>query len=90
MVDRLACDAPIGRCPDIFIRIEIAVPAGEVAGCNLDSDAMPGLDDDAGRPEVDFDLLDATRRGPNPSDTLDKVQRPPVLIDIADPHNPVG
>ncbi len=77
MVDRLPRHAEVAFTQDLRVRVRIPVPAGEIAGGDKDAQTVPGFDDDAGRPQVDSDLLRPACFTGGAADSVDDVERPP-------------
>lgn len=91
MEDPLAGHSGRGRARLGFARVEVAVPAREVAGGDLDPYAVPCPEDDAGRPQVHDVLGGLTRcRCPYPHDAVSHIAGDVLLVDVTQAGHPVG
>src|SRR5713226_1311946 len=61
MEDGLPGRLPAGAGGLVLARVQVAVEAREIAGGDLDADAMTGQEDVAGGPEVDGEASDFSR-----------------------------
>src|SRR5262249_55095641 len=68
----------------------VAVEPWEVRAGDLYPDAMPGLEDLAGRDEVDLVLGGHPRLGRDPDDAVDDAHRPAVRPHIDQLRGPIG
>jgi hypothetical protein len=65
--------------PALISRVEVAIPPGEAAAGDLNSEAMPGQEHVACRPEIDFvPVIPACSQ-----DSVAKIERATIGLDIA-------
>src|SRR5437660_2018181 len=82
--------------------VEVAIPAREVAAGNIQADAMPDLENVAGRPQVDLILVRLARLDQRwsfslreiavarPDDAVGQILRETIGMDIDQPSYEIG
>src|SRR5438105_1532585 len=97
--DRLAGRPQLGVLSERVASVRVAIPAREVAGSYLQADAVTGLEDVAGGPQVDVEgvrlpgfeqRLRQTVSIPRANNAVGEIERAAVRVDVHQPRHEVG
>ena len=69
--------------------VEIAIPPREGAARHMHSNAVAWEKDIAGRPQIDLAAADAVGILADPENPVAEIERAPVWMDVAQPHDPI-